>query len=159
MEASGVPGNIGSIQSGIAVVNASDNPVAALLELTNLDGTPAGLPGVVIDVPSGGQVTRFINEFFPGLHFQGIARLTAPSGVAVMSLRGRYNERGDFLITTTPPLNETTAVSGDLIFPHIVNGAGWTTQITVFGQASSGRLYLYGEDGTQKSSTSLTLQQ
>jgi hypothetical protein len=161
MEASGVAQQIGSVQSGIAVANTAAGEVTVSVELTNLQGTPLGLPAATLTVPAGGQVTKFINELFPGLagNFRGIARLTASSYVAVVALRGRYNERGDFLITTTPPLNETAGSSADVIFPHIVNGAGYTTQLTIFGDPGAGRVYLFGQDGTPKSSSSLTLQQ
>jgi hypothetical protein len=48
-------------------------------------------------------------------------------------LRGRYNERGDFLITTTPAIPEDTVPDLEpLYIPHIVNGGGYTTQFVMF---------------------------
>ena len=75
------------------------------------------------------------------------------SGLSIVGLRGRYNERGDFLITTTPPTNEGgTASSAEQLFPHLVNGGGYTTQFILFsgigGQASSGTLTFSKQDGT-----------
>jgi len=158
MEASGITGQIGAIQSGIAIANPSWNTVTTALVLTRLDGSSAG-PDVNIDVPPGGQVTRFISDLFPGLPtpFQGILKLTASSNVAVVALRGRYNEREDFLITTAPPLNEASGATSDLIFPHIVDGVGYSTELTLFGQPGSGKIYLFSQEGVQKNGASLTI--
>jgi hypothetical protein len=42
--------------------------------------------------------------------------------------------------------------SGDLLFPHLVNGGGYTTQFILFsgsaGQASSGNLHFFKQDGS-----------
>jgi hypothetical protein len=160
MEASGVPGQIGSIQSGVAIANPSDTLVTASIELTRLDGSSLGLAAGKISVPARGEVTQFINEIFPGLsgNFQGIAKLKTLSNVAVAAFRGRYNERGDFLFSTTPPLDETTTPPTELIFPHIVNGLGYSTQLALFGQPGTGRLYLYSQTGTQQTSANIALQ-
>ena len=72
-----------------------------------------------------------------------------------MGLRGRYNERlpnADFLITTLPVINESGApTAAELLFPHLVNGGGYTTQFILFsgtaGQASSGNLKFLKQDG------------
>jgi len=71
----------------------------------------------------------------PGLQalprqFQGVLRLsTASAALSVLGLRGRYNERGNFLITTTPPVAETApAAVGEVVFPHLVDSGGYTTQ-------------------------------
>jgi hypothetical protein len=50
-------------------------------------------------------------------------------------------------MSTTPPTNESAAApSGILVFPHIVNGGGFTTQFILFSgaanQAASGNLHL-----------------
>jgi hypothetical protein len=140
---------VGSIQSGVAIANPSPTPVTVAMQLTNLDGTPTGL-SQAINVPAGGQIAEFINELFPQLPatFQGVGRILSSSAVAVAALRGRYNERGDFLMTTTPPFIEGAVPSTDLVFPHIVSGLGFTTQIVLFGSGGSAQLYLLGQDGT-----------
>jgi hypothetical protein len=63
----------------------------------------------------------------------------------VVALRIRYNERNEFLETTTPPSNEMLqAGTAEVDFPEIVNGAGWTTQFNLFSgvtnQATRGTL-------------------
>ena len=76
----------------------------------------------------------------------------APAVMAVMGLRGRYNERGDFLITATPPAEEINAAANVFpVFPHIVDGGGYSTQFVLFrampAQAPSGSLQFYTQSG------------
>ena len=67
-------------------------------------------------------------------------------------LRRRVNESGSFLITTTPPSNEATLPSSsELVFPHVVNGGGYTTQFVLLsgtaGQSSNGSLRFFKKNG------------
>jgi hypothetical protein len=149
-------GGIGTIQTGFAVANLDAAPAVVTLELTRLDGTPTGQTAA-LEVPGNGQQAKFLREVFPGLPlpFQGVLRISSggAAGVSVVGLRGRYNERGEFLITTTPPSNEgAVPTSAELLFPHVVNGGGYTTQFILFsgsaGQASSGNLRFLKQDGT-----------
>src|SRR5262249_49133252 len=91
---------------------------------------------------------------FPNLpaSFQGL--LTATSGgspIAVIGLRARYNERRDFLITTVPATDATApSPLGQLVFPHVIDSGGYTTQFTLFGaagQASNGNLRFFTAGG------------
>jgi len=133
--------------TGLAIANPSQAPVNVNFELRRLDGSSTGLSASVT-IPSGGQIARFANELLSGFPpaFQGILRLTATSPVAVTSLRGRYNERGDFLITTSPPWNEASnSTSPQMLFPHIASGAGYATQFILFagGQSATGSLTFF----------------
>ena len=146
---------VGSIQTGIAVANSAASTATVNFELTKLDGASTGLTGSVT-VPANGQTALFLNQV-PGLtavstSFQGVLRISGPSSITVVGLRGRYNERGDFLITTTPPVAEDEPAStGEALFPHIVEGAGYTTQFILFsgkpGQAASGTLRFLSQAG------------
>ena len=157
VEASGTPGTIPSIQTGIAIANYSSSPAAVTFDLTGLDGSSLGLTASVT-VPSNGQVARFLNEIFAPQalpqRLQGVLRITTSgSGLAVVGLRGRYNERGDFLITTTPPTNESApATATPLFFAHLANGGGYTTQFVLFSgsayQSTTGNLQFVGQDGS-----------
>src|SRR5262249_61533645 len=73
--------------------------------------------------------------------FQGVLRMSTNSfGLYAIGLRTRYNERGDFLITTTMPIAETGSfqtTTTDLIFPHLADGGGFTTQFIFFNSGSS----------------------
>ena len=85
--------------------------------------------------------------------FKGVLRISANSdtGISVVGIRGQYNERKDFLVTTTPPVDEATPVSNDaLTFAHLAIGGGYTTEIVVFsghGQAGNGTVSLYSQTG------------
>ena len=49
-----------------------------------------------------------------------------------MALRGRINERSEFLLTTLPVTDLSAAPStAPIVFPHFAAGAGWTTQIVL----------------------------
>ena len=106
-------------------------------------------------LPASGQLVGFLNEFFPNLAqpFQGILRIsTSGTAVSVVALRQRFNERGDYLITTTPPTVETgTPSAAARSFPHFVNGGGYTTQFVLFsgtaGQTATGTIRFYTPEG------------
>src|SRR5205814_10328605 len=95
---------IGSIQTGIAISNSSNAAASITLELRRLDGTATGLTGTLL-VPANGQVTKFLNQIAGlssiQLPFQGVLRISSSTPISVAGLRGRYNERKDFLMTTT----------------------------------------------------------
>lgn len=140
----------GPIETGVAVANLGSTASSVNFELFKLDGSAAGLfTSTSVPLPANGHVAKFVQELFPTLTlpFQGILRISsaAASGISVVGLRGRYNERNDFLITTTPPSNEAMPASSvEQVFPRLVNGGGYTTQFILFsgtaGQASSGNL-------------------
>ena len=148
---------IGSIQTGIAIANTSSSQVPVTFELTNLSGASMGLTGSVT-VPDNGQVAMFLNQI-QGLEslvvpFKGVLRMSSPSPVNVVGLRGRYNERGDFLITTTSPVDEaTTTATNEMVFPHLVDSGGYTTQIILFsgaaGQTAVGNIRFFNQAGTR----------
>jgi hypothetical protein len=148
VEVSGNSGAVGSINSGIAMANTSANPVTVTFDLTDLNGNTLGSASTTIQ--GRGQVAKFLDELFPkvSLPVKGVLRISsAGAPVAVAALRGRYNERQDFLMSTTPPTNEAVpAVNALLVFPHIVNGGGFTTQFILFSgaanQTASGDLHL-----------------
>ncbi len=150
----------GAVQTGLAIANTTSSVATITLELNKLDGTSSGLTGT-LSIPGNGQKAIFLNEV-PGLtslaNFQGVLRLSSAANIAVTGLRGRYNERGDFLITTTPPVKESSGTStATAYFPHIVDSGGYTTQFIVFsgraGQTSAGTLRFVAQSGAALSLT------
>ena len=149
--------NQGPIRTGIAVANPSAVPVTVSLELTRLDGSSAGLAGVM-NIPANGQAAAFLNEI-PGFSslpsgFKGVLRIASSSEpVAVTSIRSRTNERNEFLMTAIPPVNEiSVAPDTELVFPHFADGGGYTMQFVLFsgraaGQASSGAVHFFTQSG------------
>ncbi|HEV8129751.1 MAG TPA: SBBP repeat-containing protein [Acidobacteriota bacterium] len=146
----------GPIQTGVAAANPSPNPVTVTFEATPFG---PGAPTVgTATVPGSGEIALFMSQI-PGLEslsssFQGVLRISTNSaaGVSVVGLRGRANERGDFLITTTPPVNENSAPSMvEALFPHLADGGGYTIQFILFGgsagQSSNGILRFFRQTG------------
>ena len=153
VESSGMPEQIGSIRTGLAITNTAEVVNTVTLEVTNLDGTLAA-PPAPLTLPPSGQVSRFIDELFDSLppHFSGVLRVTSTADVAIVGLRLRYNDRGELKMTTTPPSDETGASTmADRYFPHIVDSRGWSTQFILFsgtaGQTSSGTLSYFDTAG------------
>jgi hypothetical protein len=126
-----------SLRSGVAIANLSIAPVEVRFELMSLSGESTGLTGIM-KMPGYGHVAKFLNEIFsPHIlpdDFRGMLRVSAASGqISLIGLRGRYNEVGNFLITTTPPVSESVPPStGDLFFPHWVNSPSYTTQFVLY---------------------------
>jgi len=146
----------GSLQTGIAIANLSETSAALSLELTTLTGASTGVTGALV-VPGRGQAAMFLNEM-PGFStlpptFQGVLRVSSSSGaISVIGLRGRYNERRDFLLATTPSVNENViSRTGETLFPYIAEGGGYTTQFILFSppgaRPSSGWLRFYSQSG------------
>jgi hypothetical protein len=154
VEASGASGEPGSVQSGIAVGNDSPAPAAVTFEVVSLDGSTSGLPlPVTVTVAGFGHFSRLLAELFPNLPgvFRGILRVSSVSGISVVGLRIRYNERSEFLITTTPPVGPKAPPAGtELLLPQIADGGGFTTQFVLFDgwdPPASGTLFLYESAG------------
>jgi hypothetical protein len=150
VEASAAP----AILSGIAIANTTNVAGTVTLEALNMGGVSVATSSPRT-LPASGQLVGFLNEFFPNIAqpFQGILRIsTSGTAVSVVALRQRNNERGDYLITTTPPTLETgTASAAARSFPHFVNGDGYTTQFVLFsgtaGQTATGTMRFYTQGG------------
>ena len=152
VEAAGMPGQAGSIRSGLAVTNAGTTANTVTLEVTRLDGLLAAPPATLM-LPPLGQIARFVDDIFtlPD-NFAGVLRVTSTDEVAVVGLRLRINANGELKMTTTPPSNETgPTTTADLFFPHLADSGGWSTQFTLFsgtaGQAASGTLSFIDASG------------
>ena len=62
-EASGTPGQAGSISTGLAIANVEDTSNTVTLEVTHLDGSLAAAPEM-LTLPPSGQVARFLDDIF-----------------------------------------------------------------------------------------------
>jgi hypothetical protein len=128
-----------SIQSGIAITNTSSSSATIRIDLMDLGGT--SLTGTTMTLAGNAQTARFLTEL-PGMQslslpIQGLLRITSTSPIAVVGLRSRTNERGDFLITTTPPVAESTSSATELFFPHFADAGGYTTQFILFSNGAT----------------------
>lgn len=142
------------ILSGIAIANTTNTEATVTFQLMTLSGAPVGV-NATRTIPASGQLVGYLGDFFSNLPptFSGVLRVSTSSGaVSVVALRQRYNERGDYLITTTPPTLETgTPTATARSFPHFVNGGGYTTQFVLFsgtaGQTAAGSVRFYNQTG------------
>jgi hypothetical protein len=137
--------------TGIAVANASDRLMTVQFRLRDFRGIDQRLGAIVL--PARGQAALFMHQI-PGLDqtetpFRGTIEITADSPYAAMTgLRGRRNERGDFLITSTP-LFEKELSSFVRVFPHIADGGGYRTQLILLDwlSASAGSILFSDQSG------------
>lgn len=113
------------------------------------------LATATITIPAGGQKALLLSQV-PGFGslptVRGVLRVTSSTPISVMGLRARYNERRDFLITTTPATSEAAAPVGPLYFPHIADSGGFTTQFILFSatpeqQPYSGAVQFFSPSG------------
>jgi hypothetical protein len=149
-EVSGESGAAGSIESGLAIVNSSAEVADINFELITLDGK--SVAAGTLQLQPNEQAHSFVAEL-PGVEnlpkpFQGTLRLSSSAPVAVIGIRGRYNERGDFLLATTPPVEEA---ADEVFIPEVVDGAGYSTEIVVYdgseGEPASGNIYFFDQNG------------
>ena len=143
-----------SIETGVAIANPSDEPVAVNYELVGLDGSFAGLSGQISIGPRG-QTVGFISEL-PGasnlaLPFKGVLHLASSTSITALAIRGRYNERGEFLLSTTPPADVETIPGNETFIPQVVDGGGYSTEIVLYdlqgGKTVSGSIYFFDQSG------------
>jgi len=132
----------GSNMTGLAICNVSDKPLAANLTLRNLNGHVAKHSSVTL-APQG-QLALFLNQI-PGFDallrpFQGSLVVEAESGaIAVTGIRAKFNEKGDFLISATPPVGDSDP--GKIrLFPQLAVGNGYSTQVVLLSTAARGNL-------------------
>jgi Matrixin/IPT/TIG domain len=147
VEASGTPGGLGNIQTGLALTNLNSIGVSVTFDLTDISGKL--LASTTMQVAGNALLSKFVNEIFPAvpLPLKGVLHISSPTPVSVAALRGRYNERLDFLMSTTPPTNEEAPPPMvPLVFAQIANGGGFTTQFVLYSgginQSANGDLHL-----------------
>ncbi len=150
IETSGAIGAVGSVQSGLAILNTSTSQTISIdLELTRLDGSSSGIPKKTITLDPNSKIATYLTQQFPTMPttFQGLLRVTTTGVITMMGLRLRVNTRGDLLSATVPPVDEAAAVSSNsLVFPQVADSGGYTTQFILYGAtglASTGTLQTY----------------
>jgi hypothetical protein len=128
------------VQTSIALAN--DASSEATVTLTVIGGASSGL-STTLKLPANGHSAVFVREI-PGFdtlppEFRGVVRITSDPGslVSATALRSRYNERGDFLVSTMQVFDDRAAAASDLIFPHLADGGGYTTDFILFSTSSN----------------------
>ena len=145
----------GGMRTGVAVVNTASTAADVQFELLDLAGGAPGHSGS-ITLDANGHRSLFIDEI-PGFQnlpssFRGVLLVYGNAPISVLGLRGRVNERGEFLISTTPAIADNAATTTEeMIFPHIVSGGGYTTEFLLMsrGAASEGTVLLRSQSGAE----------
>jgi hypothetical protein len=143
------------LQTGIAIGNAGSGAASMRFDLLTLDGVSTGYSGSASTDPAG-HIAMFLNQI-PGLQslppsFRGILHISSDSMISAIGLRTIYNERGDFLFATTPALAGNTPPSSDaVVFPQVVSGSGFNTEIILMNStgASQGTVTLTSQSGVE----------
>jgi hypothetical protein len=129
------------LRTSLAISNASPLPASVLLELMDLSGRPTGFSGTIV-IPPLGQHARFFKEIpgFDGVArpFRGILQVStgAPEGISVVGMRGRYNGRSDFLLSTVLSVEQGEAVP-ERDFAPVVEGSGYSTELVLLNSSGS----------------------
>jgi hypothetical protein len=149
-------GGSSQVRTGISIANASASAaVPVSLHLLAPDGSVVG--SASLEVPGNGQISQYVHEI-PGLsipaNFQGLLTISAAASqpIAVSTVRGHYNERGEYFETSGIIVdNSENAMSTDKILPQIVDGGGYTTTAVIFSgrvnQIGKGMLRVFSQQG------------
>jgi hypothetical protein len=150
------------VNTGIAVVNFGSATASIVYTLRNMDGaTIATGHGTVA---AGYHFACFIHELenrvapdfnlppdFQSTTQFGSLEMESDQPISVLALRGTYNQRDDFLITTTPVADLTKTLSiGPTYFPQFIDGGGYTTSLILLntsGMTETGSLQIMDKHG------------
>jgi hypothetical protein len=129
-----------TLDTGIAIANPNTSAANISFFFTDAAGNLAGSGTTTIQTNQ--QIAQFLDnatfKVYPGTTFQGTFSFTSDQPVAVVALRGLFNERGDFLMSTLPVIDTTLPPSsGTVVVPHFADGTGWTTQIFLVNPTDS----------------------
>ena len=121
----------GRHNTGLAIVNLVASNASLTVNAYQKDGvTAAGTSHGPLSLSANGHTAAFADQFISGLPegFTGMLDIRSPTPFAALTLRLLVNEREDFLMTTFPIADQTQPAPSPIIFPHVVDGGGYTTQ-------------------------------
>ena len=143
------------VRAGLVISNDNNLAGTVWVSLSDRDGSLVG--STSFSLQPYGQIVDYMDSLIPavaGRALQGVVRITTdlPS-ISLVGLRARQNERGQFLMSAIPPIQEDQLPqSQERLFPFWMNGAGFDTQAVLFsgraGQSASGTLTFIRADGT-----------
>jgi hypothetical protein len=117
--------------TGLAISNLTSGNSSITVRAFQMDGaTPAGSSLGPLQLSGYGHDAKFADAFINGLpdEFIGVLDVSSNSPFAALTLRSLTNERDDFLMTTFPIADATRSAPFPIVFPHIVDGGGYTTE-------------------------------
>jgi len=121
-----------SVTTGLAIANPNDQPATIDFYYTDAAGADTGAGRITLGPKS--QFANFIDQAplkrFSASTFEGTFSYASNVPVSAMAIRGVFNERGDFLMSTLPVIDlSSPPQTGVVVVPHFADGGGWTTQI------------------------------
>jgi hypothetical protein len=119
------------INTGVAIANPANQTATLTFFFTDSSGD---FGSNLTTIPPNGHFSAFLNEapFNGRSSLTGSFTFSSNIPISVVALRGRINERSEFLMTTLPVTDLSAAPStGSVVFPHFAAGGGWTTQIVL----------------------------
>ena len=127
------------VNTGLAIAAPAG---AAVLSLELRDSAGAVKTSEPLSIPAGGQVARFLTEFFPSFgipaNFQGSLTLTSSVPVSVVTLRTIQNQAGEFLLTSMPLADlDAVPTPAPLYLPQIATRGGYATEILLVNPGAS----------------------
>jgi hypothetical protein len=142
----------GGHDTGIALASPGPAGVTIMIGAYQKDGTTAaGNGSAPVTLASGGHRAAFAGELISGLPdgFVGVLDLTSSTPFLALTLRSLTNSRGDFLLTTFPIVDGNTAPPTPIVFPHIVDGGGYQTQIILLSPTGGASIAVgyFGDSG------------
>ena len=120
-----------TINTGIAIANPTNQTATITFFFSDSSGDFG--PNATT-IPPNGHIATFLNEapFNGRSSLTGTFTFSSNIPVSVLAMRGRVNERGEFLLTTLPVTDLSAPPSAaPIIFPHFAAGGGSTTQIVL----------------------------
>jgi hypothetical protein len=142
----------GTYNTGLAIANVSGMSSSISISAFQNDGvTPAGTSHGPLLLPVNGYDAEFAGQFIAGLPsgFTGVLDISSEHPFSALTVRSMTNELNRFLMATFPVADVTKAAPSTILFPHIADGDGYSSQIILISPsgASSTKLQFYGEDG------------
>jgi len=146
----------GAVNTAMALVNPNSQPAVVSLGFTDDNGSDFGQSSITIAPNS--RVAAFLNQqlFFTPNPFQravGDARTFTFSSnlpVSAFAIRTRFNERGEFMMTTLPVADVAASSAAATSISHVVDGGGWTTEVLLVNStdtAETGTLRFLSSSG------------
>jgi hypothetical protein len=123
-----------SVKTGVAIANPNSESLAVWFRF-NEAATGATVHSGLFSIPAHQQVAAFLDDpLFGGPSSMiGTFEFDSTGPVAAIALRGLYNERSEFIMSTTPVVDRLiTQEQAETEISHFADGAGWASQVVLF---------------------------
>src|SRR6266850_915978 len=127
----------GNVNTGLAIANPGSQAATVNYFLSGSSGTAIHSGSVV--VPANGQIAAFVDQ--PTFYTRGpfsapitdarSMTFTSSGPVAAFAIRGRTNERSEFLVSPLPISDISVSTTEIAYIPDFADGGGWSTQVAL----------------------------